>query len=239
VLAAAGLDVHAPPGAVCCGSLHAHNGELAGARRLARATVEAFEGLCNEGGTRLAVAVNSAGCGAHMKAYGELFEPGDAFRPRAEAFAARVRDLSEVLADAAHADALGAALATPPAGIESPLAFDDPCHLCHGQGVRAEPRALLDRLPGVRRVELEGSELCCGSAGIYALLRPADSAAILAPKLAALQRSGARTLVTANPGCQIQWESGVRRAGLGVRVVHLAEVLERALQPPNDAARST
>jgi len=89
---------------------------------------------------------------------------------------------------------------------------------------------LLDALPGLKRVELEGSELCCGSAGIYSLLRPEDSAALLAPKLAALRASGARTLVTANPGCQLQWATGVERAGLDVRVMHVTEVLAAALQ---------
>ncbi|MBK7876799.1 MAG: (Fe-S)-binding protein [Planctomycetes bacterium] len=111
------------------------------------------------------------------------------------------------------------------------VTWDDPCHLCHAQGVRKEPRALLDLVPGIERVELPGSELCCGSAGIYTMLRPADSEAIFAPKLAALDASGARVLVTANPGCQLQWETGIARERRDVKVLHLAELLERATRP--------
>src|SRR5262249_30404552 len=110
----------------------------------------------------------------------------------------------------------------------SPLAWDDPCHLCHGQGIRKQPRALLDRIPGIARIEMRGAELCCGSAGVYSLLRPRDSMAVLEPKLAAFEECGARTLVTANPGCQIQWEMGLRRAGSQARVLHLAELVELA-----------
>ena len=104
------------------------------------------------------------------------------------------------------------------------ITYDDPCHLCHGQQIRSQPRALLDRLRGVRQVELAEPESCCGSAGIYSLLRPADSQAVFASKLAAFDASGADVLVTANPGCQMQWESGLRRAGRDARVVHIAEL---------------
>jgi len=96
--------------------------------------------------------------------------------------------------------------------------------------VRDEPRRLLDRVPGLERVELDESESCCGSAGIYSMLRASDSAAIFAPRLEAFVRSGARTLVTANPGCQLQWQSGLERAGVEARVVHVAEVLSGALR---------
>jgi glycolate oxidase iron-sulfur subunit len=87
---------------------------------------------------------------------------------------------------------------------------------------------VLAELPGMRLVPLSGSENCCGSAGIYSLLRPADSAAVLEPKLDALERSGARTLVTSNPGCHLQWEAGIARRGLDVRVVHISELVARA-----------
>jgi glycolate oxidase iron-sulfur subunit len=108
------------------------------------------------------------------------------------------------------------------------VAYDDPCHLCHGQGIRAQPRSLLDEIPGLHRVEMQGSDSCCGSAGIYALARPEASAEILAPKLRAFVESGAKVLVTANPGCQMQWESGFARAGIDARVAHLAEILRDA-----------
>jgi glycolate oxidase iron-sulfur subunit len=190
--------------------------------------VTAFEALTDEHGAPLPLVVNSAGCGAHIRGYGRLLADDPEFAERARALAARTLDFSVFFARHAPNDfrPSGAGLGT--------LTYDDPCHLCHGQGVRREPRALLDRLTGCARVELPDSESCCGSAGIYALLRPADSRAIFAAKLAALEASGAEVLVTANPGCQMQWETGLARAGSRVRVVHLAELLARAGEP--DAA---
>ena len=230
-LSAAGLECRTAPGHVCCGALHAHNGELEGARDLARSTIERFDALRNEGGAPLPIAVNSAGCGAHMKAYGHLFADDAAWRERAVRFAARVQDLTEVLAP--HAQRLGLELAPRALGK---VAYDDPCHLCHGQRIRKEPRVLLDAVRGLERVELEGSESCCGSAGIYSLLRPADSQAIFAGKAQSLEQSGADVLVTANPGCQLQWESGLAQAGSTKRVMHLAEVLALALPAEREAS---
>ena len=229
VLAAAGSEVRTAPGHVCCGALHAHNGDLQGARALARGTIEAFEALDGRGplDVRGPVVVNSAGCGAHMGEYGRILAGDEGWRRRAEDFAARVVDLGEYLAQPARLERLTARMGPPGLGT---LTWDDPCHLCHGQQIRDQPRRLLDAVPGAERVELPRSEACCGSAGVYSLLRPADSQAVLEGKLADLSASGARVLVTANPGCQLQWESGVRRAGLDVRVLHLAEVLEGALR---------
>lgn len=230
-LAALGYDVHVPAAQTCCGSLHAHNGDTEGARALAKRTIEAFEG-------GLPLVVNSAGCGSHLRALHHLFEAGDPWRARAEALATRVRDYSEVAAERIAGARLAPASA--PSALAGPLAYDDPCHLCHGQQIRAQPRALLDavcRAAGIARVELPDSESCCGSAGIYSVLRPADSQAILDAKLATLAASGARTLVTANPGCQLQWEQGIARRKLDVRVLHVAEVVERALSAPADRSR--
>ncbi len=228
VLARAGCEVRVSPNLFCCGSLHAHNGELAGARALARAAIEACESLCDERGTPLALVTNSAGCGSHLKELAALFEPGDPWRARAAALAARTLDLAELLAREPIRARLASRVRRSNA-LESlaPITWDDPCHLCHGQGIRREPRALLGLVP-LARVELDGSENCCGSAGTWSLARPADAKAVLAPRLDALRASGARTLVTANPGCHLQWDTGVRAAGLDVRVLHLAELLELA-----------
>jgi len=220
VLARCGFDVHCPESRTCCGSLHAHNGDLEGARTLARRTIAAFETVPGE------IVVNSAGCSAHMKDYAHLMKDDAAWRERAEAFVARVRDLSEFLATDRCRARLAGAPQRPDAGL---VAYDDPCHLCHGQGIRAQPRRLLDAIPGLRRVEMQGSESCCGSAGIYSLLRPATAAEVLDPKIRALVECGAKTLVTANPGCQMQWEAGLARAGVEVRVAHLAEILRESL----------
>jgi glycolate oxidase iron-sulfur subunit len=239
VLARAGFEVRCPRNHACCGSLHAHNGDLAGALRLARDTIAAFDELRDEPdklrderGEPLPIVVNSAGCSAHMKDYGRLLHDDPKWSERAAKFSARVRDFSEFLVSEPAARGMrdSLACATRPDALAPfyPLAYDDPCHLCHAQGIRKPPRTLLDHIPGMQRVELRDSELCCGSAGIYSLIRPDDSAAVFAPKLEALRECGARTLVTANPGCQLQWETGLARAGVDVRVMHIAEVLEIA-----------
>ncbi|MEW6074601.1 MAG: (Fe-S)-binding protein, partial [Planctomycetota bacterium] len=222
-LAALGVASLAPDRATCCGSLHAHNGDLAGARRLARRTIAAFAAAGD-----VPIVVNSAGCGAHMKEYPRLLAGEPAWRERAAAFAARVVDYSVYVAPrlAAHRPRL------PPGALPLPAAWDDPCHLCHGQGVRAEPRAVLAAIAGLSTRELPDSEACCGSAGLYSLLRPADSRAVFAGRLAAFRAAGARTLVTANPGCQLQWETELRRAGETAPVVHLAELVAAALAAP-------
>jgi glycolate oxidase iron-sulfur subunit len=143
VLARCGFDVACPEPRTCCGSLHAHNGDLEGARALAKRTIEAFETVPGE------IVVNSAGCSAHLKDYGHLLEPDEAWRERARRLAGRVRDLSEFLAGDRAAAGLAAARArAAPRAVAGTVAYDDPCHLCHGQGIRAQPRALLDAIRG-------------------------------------------------------------------------------------------
>lgn len=225
VLADIGYASRTARGHVCCGALHAHNGELEGARELARATIASYERLGDA-----PIVVNSAGCGAHMKAYGTLLEDDPAWRERAQRFSKRVVDFSEFVAANAPAD--WRPRAAPGLGK---LTYDDPCHLCHGQQIRSQPRELLARVSGAERVELANAESCCGSAGIYSLLRPGDSQAVFEPKARAFAASGADTLVTANPGCHLQWEAGFARLGVKARVVHIAEVLAQA-EP--DSARA-
>jgi len=208
----------------CCGSLHAHNGDLEGARHLARRLIAATE-PAGEGAAPLLV-TNSAGCGAHLKELQHLFSPEDPLHERARALAQRVRDYSQVVAPLLETGEFP--LHAP--ALPGPVTWDDPCHLCHGQGVRAEPRAILARIPELERVELPDSEACCGSAGIYSLLRPEASRAVFARKWLELQRCGAQTLVTSNPGCQMQWESGLAREGSGVAVLSLSELVDAALR---------
>ncbi|MEZ5980152.1 MAG: (Fe-S)-binding protein [Planctomycetota bacterium] len=221
-----GYEARPLRGVTCCGSLHAHNGDLEGARRLARAMLRASRNEQQREGVPAPIVVNSAGCSAHMKELAQLFDADDPDRAAAEVLAARLR-LRRVRR-AAHAQA------PPERSIEGawkgPFAWDDPCHLCHAQGIRTQPREVLGEIPGANWKALQDSESCCGSAGIYSILRPKDSAAVLAPKLDALERSGARTLVTANPGCQLQWENGIAERGLDVEVVHLAELVARAYE---------
>lgn len=227
VLAACGFDVHVARRHVCCGSLHAHNGEAAGARALAIETLDAYDALVDEHGSPLPLVVNSAGCGSHLKDLAHAFSGAPELERRAHALSARTFDFAEFLARRTDLDALIARAASAPPVRAT---WDDPCHLVHGQRIRHEPRRILRALPGVELVEMDGAESCCGSAGIYSLLRPDDAAAVLDPKIESLRATGARVLVTANPGCQLQWSAGIRRAGLDVRVMHLAELIdERAV----------
>ncbi|MEM6673843.1 MAG: heterodisulfide reductase-related iron-sulfur binding cluster [Planctomycetota bacterium] len=227
-LSATGLEVRSVPKHQCCGALHAHNGEIDGAEDLARKTIEMFDEI----DPSARVVVDSAGCGAHMKEYDRLLANDPAWRARAASFAERVVDYTEEIARPEALRRLDAQMEDAH-GIDGPVTWDDPCHLCHGQGVTAEPRNLLDRVPNLERVDMRGADSCCGSAGIYSILRPRDSMDVLDPKLDALEESGARTLVTANPGCHMQWQIGIGRRGSGVEVLHVAEVMDRALSPPS------
>ena len=196
----------------CCGALHAHAGDRATAQRLARANIAAFE----ESGAAF-VAVNSAGCGAMMKEYGHLLGDDPAWRARAEALAARVRDISELLARAGPA---------PGGPIGASVCLDYPCHLQHGQRLVREPAALLAAIPQLGATPLPDADQCCGSAGIYNLLEPAVALAVLAPKLAQIMESGAEFVVTGNPGCLMHIGGGLRRQGLRARAVHPVELLD-------------
>ena len=237
-----GCGVAVPSELVCCGSLHAHNGDREGARMLAKRAVEALEALRDEAGRRLPLVVNSAGCGSHLKELHELFPAEDPWHARAREVAESVQDYAVFVArrtaalqgaDRADDEGRGEVGARPLLPrlpddlLPTPVTWDDPCHLCHGQGVRDEPRTLLRSLLGDDYVELDDAEACCGSAGVYSLARPADAQRVFSTKREAFERSGARTLVTANPGCQLQWSAGLE--GESTRVVHLAELVEAAL----------
>ena len=215
-LAAFGFEARMLPRSTCCGSLSAHNGDLDGARASAYDLIAALEAT----GDDAPLVLNSAGCSAHMKELAHLFGDDDPWKPRAERAAARIVDLAEFLAPRLEH-------APPMSWPDSkPVTWDDPCHLCHGQGVRDEPRAVLAKA-GVPLVPLANSEACCGSAGLYATLRPADAAQVFEPKREAFQASGAKVLVTANPGCHLQWRAGLK--DLDVEVVHLATVVARSI----------
>ena len=208
-LAAGGYCVTTPPEQGCCGALHAHNGDLGGARELADWTVRSFAGSTGP------VVTTAGGCGAFMADYGTLLGT-----PEAEAFGARVRDYSTLLAGRdLHAEG-------PPLRV----AYQDSCHLRNGQKVTLEPRALLASLPGVEVVDLPSAGRCCGAAGTYALMRPDDSLRFLDAKLGEIAEAGVDAIVSGNPGCLLQFRQGVERANLrGVRVLHTAELVAERL----------
>ena len=217
VLARNGIEVVVPQMQTCCGALHAHAGARDDSRELARRNIAALESLEVD-----AFIVNAAGCGAHLKEYGWLLKDDPAWSQRAAAFGARVRDASEALAEFG--------LVARPGPLRARAAYDDPCHLLHGQKIKDQPRELLAAIPGLELVPLVEADMCCGSAGTYNVTQPALSKALLDRKMANVLASGADMLVTANPGCQMQLEAGVHASGAHVTVLHLMDVLDRAYQ---------
>jgi len=207
--------VSAPREQVCCGALHAHAGDLEGARRLARRNVEAFEDA-----GRATVVTNAGGCGAMLVSYAHLLARDEEFAERAREFSARVRDVSQQLAanDVREGAPLDDEVAT----------YDASCHLLHGQRAQVEPLRMLGAIPGLRVVPLEGSDVCCGGAGVYNLLEVELSSRILDEKLAHVRETGARILATGNPGCHMQIGAGARLGGMPLRVVHPVELLDES-----------
>jgi len=199
----------------CCGALHAHAGDLRGARALARANIVAFE---NAGAAY--ICVNAAGCGAMMKEYAHLLADDTEFAERAARVSARVRDVSEMLV------AAGPVAGVTP--IDVTVTYDAPCHLLHAQRIADPPLAMLRAIPGLRLVPLAGAEHCCGAAGIYNLVEPDTSNAVLAPKLENIKATGAELVVTGNPGCLMQIGAGLRRASIESRAVHPVELLDES-----------
>ena len=211
-LAANDFAIVRTSGQRCCGALHAHAGDLDAARTLARRNIAAFE---SSGADH--IVVNAAGCGAMMKEYEHLLADDPKWRHRAASMSARVRDVSELLADAGP---------RPGGAVDVTVTYDAPCHLLHAQRVATPPLRVLDAVPGLALVPLEGSEHCCGSAGIYNLVEPDVSNTVLAPKLARIADTRATLVATGNPGCLMQIGAGLHQAGSRVRVVHLVDLLD-------------
>ena len=216
VLTKLGAEVVDVPAQVCCGALHAHAGERDDAMALAKRNIGAFEAAGLD-----AIVVDAAGCGAQLKGYAHLLEEDHAWHDRAAAFAAKVRDVSEYLASLPLPAALGR--------LETTVTYQEPCHLAHAQRIRAEPRALLGRIAGLQLLEMAESDVCCGSAGSYNLQQPELADALLARKVDAIERTGASVVVSANPGCILQVQSGLADRGRPTKVLHLVEVLDRAM----------
>ncbi len=206
-----GYHVQEVSGQVCCGALHEHAGLVDEARVLARVNVDAF------GDGDEPIVVNSAGCGALMKEYGRLL--GDV---RAERFGARVRDVTELLA--------GNGMNGPVAGapLDLHVAYDPPCHLLHAQGVAVQPLKLFAAIPLLELVPVPGAAECCGSAGLFTLLEPEMSRAVLKTKLDRLREATPQVVATGNPGCLMQIGAGLAAAGIAARARHPVELLDDA-----------
>jgi glycolate oxidase iron-sulfur subunit len=209
-LEANGYRVIDPAGQTCCGALHEHAGDRASAEALARLNVAALTDSADY------IVVNSAGCGALLKGYGHLLGT-----EAAAALAARVRDVSELLAQAGP---------RPGGLLPLDVAYDAPCHLQHAQRVQAAPLAVLGAIPSLRLRLLPSSDKCCGSAGIYSIVRPAMARAVLDLKIESFAEADPLPdiVATGNPGCLMQIGAGLRAAGLRVRVVHPVELLDES-----------
>ena len=207
-LEANGYEVREVAGQVCCGALHEHAGDRATAAALARDNVAALLDGADY------IVVNSAGCGALLKDYGHLLGTDEA-----ERFGAKVRDVTELLAERGP---------RPGAPIVLEVAYDAPCHLQHAQQVQAAPLAVLGAVPGLGLRLLPGSDRCCGSAGIYSLLHPELARAVLDDKVRTFRdaRPALDAVATGNPGCLMQIGAGLRAAGLQLPVVHPVEILD-------------
>ena len=202
LLQLAGCEVWFPPGERCCGALFAHNGDLDFASRLRDANMGTYNA-----GEFDALIVDSAGCGAHLKD----------FYPELKG---RVKDLSEWLAEVG--------LPQPKRDVKLRVTYQDACHLAHAQRIKKQPRDLIGSLPGVDWVEMRHADICCGAAGLYSTLEPKMSNRILQEKLDDLTATGADVVAVANPGCQMQLESGLRTRGSAMKVLHISELLARA-----------
>jgi glycolate oxidase iron-sulfur subunit len=217
VLAAEGCRVQVPPRQGCCGALSLHAGRASESRELVRALIPMFEADGID-----AVIVNAAGCGSHLKECARLFADEPAMAERVARFAAKVRDVSELLG------------ALPPRAPRHPLplkvAYHDACHLAHAQRVRAEPRALLRGIPGLELCEIADGEQCCGSAGIYNLVEPASADEIGKRKLTNVLATGAELLASANPGCSLHLQKLMRETGRELRTLHPIELLDASLR---------
>jgi glycolate oxidase iron-sulfur subunit len=217
VLAAEGCEVVAPRAQGCCGALALHAGRLDEARAFARRTIETFERAGVDW-----VVVNAAGCGSSMKEYGQVLADDPQWASRAAAFARRVRDVSEVLAEA------GPAAPRQPLALR--VAYHDACHLAHAQGVRQQPRALLAAIPGVELVPFAEPDLCCGSAGIYNLVQPDAAQDLGTRKVRHLAAAAPDVVATGNPGCTLQIASTAARLGRTMPVLHPIELVDASIR---------
>ena len=214
-----GCDVIVPSGQCCCGSLQAHNGDFATARRLAAQNIRAFSGQKLD-----AIVMNSAGCGAFMKQYGSLFEDDEELSATATELAGRTKDISEFMFQIGLKVNRNSELSRRPRRVT----YHDACHLVHSQKISDQPRHLIKSIPSVQYVELPEASWCCGSAGIYNITHFDTATQLLERKVENIRNVAPDIVVTGNPGCLVQLQYGLDKAGLHAELLHLATFLKRA-----------
>jgi glycolate oxidase iron-sulfur subunit len=214
VLEVNGYEVKIPEQQVCCGALHAHAGDLEGARELARKNIQAF------GTEEVPIITNAGGCGAMLLSYAHLLSDDEPFAADARKFSGRVRDVSQQLEMTTIQQG---------AAIENPkVTYDASCHLLYAQHAGSAPLKLLESIPGLNLVPLPGSERCCGGAGVYNLLERELSSGVLAEKLSNIKDTGANLVATGNPGCHMQIGAGALLSDLPLRVCHPIELVDES-----------
>jgi glycolate oxidase iron-sulfur subunit len=224
VLTANGCEVVVPANQTCCGALAAHAGVRDVARELARTNLRAFLAEPFD-----AILTNAAGCGSTLKEYDQLLTTTDPDHARAESFSGRTRDVTEYLAE------LG--LTAPLARVPLRVTYQDSCHLLHGQNIHDAPRKLIGAVPGVELVEMKMADFCCGSAGVYNVTETKASMELLTEKMKHAAATGAPAIVTANPGCLLQLRAGAEIHGTGQNVMHVIELLDRAITSGSGATQ--
>jgi glycolate oxidase iron-sulfur subunit len=219
VMAHNGVAVHVPVDQQCCGALQVHSGMMDEARTLARRNIDAFEASGEQ-----VIVVTAAGCGAALKEYGHLLHADPEYADRAREFSSRVKDVNEFLG--------GQPIVDPPIAVNRTVTYQEPCHLAHAQRVAIEPRALLKSIKGVELIEMKESSLCCGSAGIYNILRKDFADKLGDRKAKNTAATGAAAVVTANPGCYLQLRSTLKRNDSNMDVQYIVEILDEAYGGP-------
>ena len=214
LLSSLGYRVITPKAQVCCGAPNMLAGDLAGLKEAARFNVDLFGQYDLD-----FIVTDCGGCGAELKKYAQHLDEGASI-----AFSAKVRDISQVLAQ--HADELRSKMNPLPLRVT----YHDPCHIAHCQGIRKEPRDLLKLVPGLEYRELEAADACCGSAGTYNIEKPELSDSIMQRKLDSIKASGAEVVVTGNPGCLLQLKKGLAEQLPHVLIMHLTEVLAKSVK---------
>jgi glycolate oxidase iron-sulfur subunit len=215
VVARNGADIDVPAGQECCGALHVHAGMMDEARVLARQNIDAFERTGDD-----PIVVTAAGCGAALKEYGYLLKDDPVYAERARRFSARIRDFTEYLGERQ--------LVPPSRTIPRTVTYQEPCHLAHAQRITRQPRELMAAIPGLRLAEMPESSLCCGSAGIYNIIREEMANELGDRKALHAMETPATEVITANPGCLMQVRASLRRNGGAARVRHIADLLDEA-----------
>jgi glycolate oxidase iron-sulfur subunit len=221
VLLENGCEVVTPPVQPCCGSLHAHNGDVETARSLAQRQLDLIDPFSID-----AIISNAGGCGSHLRAYGHLLQDDVAYAARAAEWSRKLKDIHEWLVE------IGFRKPMPPQStVKSPadiVTYHESCHLCHGQKVSKQPREILQALPGMELRECAEATWCCGSAGIYNITQPDTSAWLQERKVGHLAATGANLIATANPGCHLQIQNGLADRGLEIEVVNPVVLLAKA-----------